>query len=110
MPSFSAEQAKAVVHAALTLLQGQLAVFAQFPSQVQTRFQILQGLAFGCGLRVPGNFRVTLRVNLTCRVSLVCNFSLPLPVVVINGLYELTKIQQGDGSVMVHHLVFDVTG
>ena len=52
MPSVSTEQAKAVIHAALMLLQGQLAVFAQLPSQVQAVFWILWGLALGCGLRV----------------------------------------------------------
>ena len=110
MPSFSTEQAKAVIHAAPTLLWGQLAIFSQFPSQVQARFQILWGFAFGCGLGVSGNFQVTLRVNPTCQVSLACHFSLPLIVVVIDGLHELMKIQQHDGSVMVHHLVFDTTG
>ena len=106
MPSFSAEQAKTVIHAVLTLLQGQLAIFSQFPGQVRAGFQILRGLALGCGLRVSSNFQVTLRVNLTRWVSLACNFSLPLPVVVIDGLYEFMEIQQCDRSVMVHHLVF----
>ena len=64
MPGFSTEQAKAVFHVALTLLRGQLAVLALFSSQVQTGFQILRGLAFGCSLGIPSSFRVTLRVNL----------------------------------------------
>ena len=50
------------------------------------------------------------RVNLTRWVSPTCNFSLPLPVAVIDGLYELMKVQQGDRLVMVHHLIFDVMG
>ena len=110
MPCFSAEQAKAVIHAVLTFLQGQLALFSQLPGQVQARFQILQGLAFGHGLGVSSNFQVALRVNLTRRVSLTCNFSLLLPVAVIDGLYKLMEIQQCGGSVMVHHLIFDTTG
>ena len=69
-----------------------------------------QGLALGHSLRVPSNFWVTLRVNLTHWVSFAHNFSLPLPVAVIDGLYELTKIQQGDGSIVVHYLVFDAMG
>ena len=109
-PSFSTEQAKAVIHAALTLLQGQLAILSQFPSQVQARFQILWGLALGRGLGVSSTFQVTLRVNLTCWVSLAHNFSLPLPVVVIDGLYKVMEIQQHDGLAMVHHLIFDAVG
>ena len=105
MPGFSAEQAEAIVHAVLTLLRGQLAILAQFSGQVQTGFQILWGLAFGHGLRIPSSFQVTLRVSLTCWASLACNFSLLIPVAVINGLYKLMKVQQGDRLVMVHHLV-----
>ena len=86
------------------LLRGQLSVLAQFPSQVWARFQVLWGLALGCSLRIPSSFQVALRVDLTRWVSLVRNFSLPLPVVVINGLYG------NDRLVMMHHLVFDVTG
>ena len=99
MPHFSAEQAKAVIHVALTLLRGQLAVLSQFPSQVQTRLWIFRGLALGCSLGVSSDFWVTLRVDLTCRVGLVCDFSLLLPVLVIDGLYKLMEIQQRDGSV-----------
>ena len=85
-----------------------------FPVSQSSPGQILdspgvQGLALGHGLGVSSNFQVTLRVNLTRWVSLTCNFSLLLSVVVINGLYELTEIQQCDGSVMVHHLIFDAT-
>ena len=108
--SFSAEQAKAVVHVALMLLQGQLAIFSQFPSQVRAGFWVLRGLALGCSLRVPSNFWVALRVDLTCWVSFMHDFSLPLPVAVIDGLYKLTKVQQGDRPIVVHHLVFDATG
>ena len=97
MPSFSTEQAKTVIHVALMLLRGQLAIFSQFPSQVWARFWTLWGLALGRGLGVSSNFWVTLRVSLTCQVSLTCNFSLPLPVAVIDGLYELTEIQQVTG-------------
>ena len=110
MPCFSTEQAKAVIHVALTLLWGQLAILSQFPGQVWTGLQIFGGLALGHSLRVSSDFRVTLRVNLTRRVSLARDFSLPLPVSVIDGLYELMEIQQHDGSVMVHHLIFDVMG
>ena len=95
---------------ALMLLRCQLAILSQLPSQVQTGFQILQGLALGCSLGIPTSFQVTLGVNLTCWVSVMCDFSLSLPIVVIDGLYELTKVQQGDGPVMVHHLVFDTLG
>ena len=105
MPSLPAKQAKAVIHAVLTLLWGQLAVLAQFPGQVQTRLWILWGLTLGCGLGVPSIFRVTLRINLTHQVSLVGDLSLPLPVAVIDGLHELTEIQQRDGLVVVHHLI-----
>ena len=105
MPSFSTEQAKAASHVALTLLWGQLAVLSQFPSQFRARFWILWGLTLGHGLGVSSTFQVTLRVNLTHQVSLAHNFSLPLPVAVIDGLYELTEIQQHDGPVMVHHLI-----
>ena len=110
MPGFSAEQAKAVIHAALTLLWGQLAILAQFPGQVQTGLRIFRGLALGYGLGVSSDFWVTLMVNLTCRVSLARDLSLPLPVLVINGLYKLMEVQQHDGPVMVHHLIFDATG
>ena len=110
MPCFSAEQAKAVIHAVLMLLQGQLAVLSQFPSQAQTRLWIFRGLALGCGLGVSSDFWVTLRVDLTRRVSLVRDFSLLFPVSVIDGLYGLMDIQQCDGSVVVHHLIFDVMG
>ena len=92
------------------LLLGQIAILSQLPSHVQTRFQVLWGLALGRGLRIPTSFWVTLGVDLTHWVSLTCDFSLLLPVVVINGLYKLAKVQQGDGLVMVHHLVFDVSG
>ena len=95
---------------ALTHLWGQLAILAQFPSQVWTGLWILQGLTLRCSLRVPSVFRVTIGVNLTCRVSLTGDLSLPLPVVVIDGLHELMEIQQHDGPVVVHHLVFDATG
>ena len=64
----------------------------------------------GRSLRISSDFRVTLRVNLTHQVSLMCDFSLLLPVSAIDGLYKLTEIQQHDGSVMVHHFIFDVTG
>ena len=110
MPGFSAEQAEAVVHAALMLLRGQLPVLAQFPSQVQVWFWVLWGLALGCSLRIPSSFWVALRVDLTCWVSLMHNFSPPLPVAVLDGLYELMEVQQGDGPVVVHHLIFDVAG
>ena len=110
MPSLPAEQAKAVIHVALMLLWGQLAILAQFPGQVRTRLWILQDLTLGCSLGVPSDFRVTLRVNLTRRVSLAGDLSLLLPVVLIDGLHELMDIQQHDGPVVVHHLVFDVTG
>ena len=79
-------------------------------SLVRAGFRILWGLALGGGLGVSSTFWVTLRVNLTCWVSLTHNFSLPLPVAVINGLYELMEIQQRDGLVMVHHLIFDAVG
>ena len=72
--------------------------------------KFLWGLALKRGLRIPSSFWVALRVDLTRWVGLTCNFSLPLPVAVINGLYKLTEVQQGDGPVMVHHLVFDATG
>ena len=110
MPHLSTEQAKAVIHVALMLLRGQLSILSQCLSQVRTGLQIFRGLALGRGLGVPSAFRVTLRVNLTHQVSLACDFSLPLPVSVIDGLYKLTEIQQHDGPVMVHHLIFDATG
>ena len=110
MPGLPAEQAKAVIHVVLTLLRGQFAVLAQFPGQVRTGLRILWGLTLVCGLRVPSEFRVTLGVNLTHQVSLVGDLSLPLPVAVIDGLHELMEVQQRDGSVVVHHLIFDVMG
>ena len=98
------------IHAALMLLWGQLAILSQFPSQVWTGLQIFWGLALGHSLRVSSDFPVTLVVNLTRQASLMRDFSLPLPVLVIDGLYELTEIQQRDRLVMVHHLIFDATG
>ena len=86
------------------LLWGQLPVLAQFPSQVQARFRVLQGFALGRGLRIFDSFQVAFRVNPT---SLACDFSFSLPVVVIDGLYELMEIQQGNRPVMMHHLFFD---
>ena len=86
------------------LLRGQFPILAQFPSQVRARFRVLWGFALGCGLGIPSSFQVAFRVKPTHWVSLAHDFSLPLPVVVINGLYG------NDRLVMMHHLVFDVTG
>ena len=90
------------------LLRCQLPVLAQFPGQVWAGFQVLWGLALGHGLGVFGSFWVTFRVNPTRWVSLMCDFGLLLSVAVIDGLYELMEIQQGNGLIMVHHLIFDV--
>ena len=75
----------------------------------ETLFWILRGLALGQGLRIFSIFRVVSRVNPTCWVSLTHDFSFPLPVVVIDGLYELMEIPQGNGPIVVHHFVFDTT-
>ena len=92
---------------ALALLRGQLPVLAQFPSQVGVGFQFLQGLTLGDGLGSFASFQVISRVDPTRWVSLACDFGLPLPVSVIDGLYELMEIPQGNGPIMVHHLIFD---
>ena len=107
MPSFSAEQAEAVVHVVLTLLEGQLPVLSQFPSQFRAGFQVLWGLALGHSLGIFASFQVVPRVNPTRWVSLTRDLGFLLPVVVIDGLHELMEILQGNGLIMVHHFVFD---
>ena len=89
------------------LLRGQLPVLAQFPGQVGVGFRFLWGLTLGCGLGSFASFQVVSRVDPTRWVSLTCDFGLPLPVSVIDGLYELSEIPQGNGPIVVHHLVFD---
>ena len=89
---------------------GQLPVLAQFPSQVGAGFRVLRGFTLGRGLGSFASFQVISRVDPVCWVSFACDFSLPLPVVVIDGLYELTEILQGNRPIVVYHLIFDMAG
>ena len=93
---------------ALTL--GQLTILAQLPGHVGSGFQIFQGPALGRRLRIPTNLWVGLRVNPTHWVSLMHDFGLSLPITVVDGLHKLAEVLQGDRLVMVHQLIFDVTG
>ena len=91
----------------LALLRGQLPILAQFPSQVRVGFRFFRGLTLGHGLGSFASFQVISRDDPTRWVSLTCDFSLLLQVSVIDGLYELSEIPQGNGPIVVHHLVFD---
>ena len=90
-------------------MQG-LIILAQLPGHVWSGFWVLQGPALVCELGIPTNLRVTFRVGPTCWVSLMCDFGLSLPVAVVDGLHKFVEVLQGDGPVMVHHLIFDATG
>ena len=59
-------------------------------------------------LRIFDSFWVVSRVDAAHWVSLVHDFGLPLPVAVINGLYELMEILQGNWPIVVYHFIFDM--